>query len=56
MENILLIDWLALTFRGGEGHSDWDISDIIEFLRFKKQIDFQELPGRYHYRKDCSDN
>lgn len=54
MENIILIDWLALTFRGGDGHSDWTVLEIIDFLQFKKQIDFQELPGRYHYRNRVS--
>ncbi len=54
MENIILIDWLALTFRGGDGQSDWTVSEIIDFLQLKKQIDFQELPGRYHYRNRVS--
>ncbi len=53
-ENIILIDWLAFTFRGGDGHSDWTVSEIIDFLQFKKQIDFQELSGRYHYRNRVS--
>lgn len=54
MDNIILIDWFAVTFRGGEGHSDWTVSEIIDFLQFKKQIDFQELPGRYRYRNRLS--
>lgn len=54
MENIILIDWLALTFRGGDGHSDWSLVEIVDFLQFKQAIDFQEMPGRYHYRKRLS--
>lgn len=46
--NIILIDWLALTYRK-EGITAYQ---IIESLKFKENLPFERRPGRYRYL-DC---
>lgn len=53
-ENIILIDWFAMTYR----KPGITVFDIINSLKFKniyeKDIKFKEFPGRYMYRNRLS--
>lgn len=45
MENCILIDWLAITFR------DFKLpAEVLEFLQLRDDITFQSMPGRYYYK------
>lgn len=51
MENFILIDWFAVTFR----QKGISVHEIIKFLDFKYDtIKFTEFPGRYRYRSRLS--
>ncbi len=50
MENCILVDWFAMTFRqkGITPH------DIIKMLGLREDVKFIEFPGRYYYHKRLS--
>lgn len=45
MENCIIIDWLAITFRDLKSPSE-----VLELLQLRDDITFQSMPGRYMYR------
>lgn len=47
MDNCLLIDWFAVTFR----KPGISVFDILELIGMPEDISFQEFPGRYYYAK-----
>lgn len=46
MENCILVDWFAMTFR----EPDITVYDVIRALGLREDINFIEMPGRYYYR------
>ncbi|MBR5090797.1 MAG: replication initiation factor domain-containing protein [Ruminiclostridium sp.] len=50
MENIILIDWFAMSYRK-RGTTPFD---VIRSLKLKEDIEFKAFPGRYMYRDRLS--
>ena len=50
MENIILVDWFAMSYRQ-KGISPYE---VIESLGLNEDIKFLQMPGRYMYRKRLS--
>lgn len=45
-ENIILVDWFAMSFR----EKGITVYDVIDLLGLPQECEFKELPGRYYYR------
>ena len=54
MENIILVDWFAMSYRR-KGVTVYDVIDSLKFKdEYKDRIEFRQLPGRYMYRDRLS--
>lgn len=54
MENIILVDWFAMSYRQ-KGITVYDVINSLKFKeKFRNEIKFVQFPGRYMYRDRLS--